>query len=330
MKTGTVAMLYKRIIEGGTINEPEGKPDPHFALPSTVNWMRALSILVTDRGVDFASASSFYASRGKRSMDALVENTIFEQLFLGLHHLSALEQMEDAKNASDFARVGILAWYYGVANAASAMIAAQNGSFQEDHTGTARIWDSEIAARELVMEPFSFRVSSLVERAYKSEVESYRVGSVGNLQTAPTTPSEALGAVLGYLSGSAKWYAWKTTEDVRNSSDYKKLGVSNFRKKPARELRDARLSQRSIGFVHQAARYRGKANYREALFLAYGASTETILKGFVADQASVLRTFLAMAGAFACRKLGKALWGEFVVDVDTNRAFSTSAVSVWN
>ena len=30
-------MLYKRIIEGGTINEPEGKPDPQFALPSTVN-----------------------------------------------------------------------------------------------------------------------------------------------------------------------------------------------------------------------------------------------------------------------------------------------------
>ena len=85
-----------------------------------------------------------------------------------------------------------------------------------------------------------------------------------------------------------------------------------------------------MGFLHQAARYRGKANYREALFLAYGHSTETLLKGFVADQATVLRAFLAMAGAFASRKLGKTLWAEFVDDVDANRAFSTSAASVWS
>ncbi len=82
-------MLYKRIIEGGTINEPEGKPDPQFALPSTVNWMRALVVLIEDKGVNFNAATQFYQQQGKRSMDALVENTVLEQLFLGLHHLSA-------------------------------------------------------------------------------------------------------------------------------------------------------------------------------------------------------------------------------------------------
>lgn len=323
-------MLYERIIEGGTINEPKGKPNPQFALPATVNWMRALSLLIADKGVNFASAKSFYASQGKRSMDALVENTVLEQLFLSLHHLSALEKMKDAETSADFGRVGILAWYYGIANAASAMIAAQNNSFQDDHAGTASMWDCDIAARGFVMEPFSWRVSSLVEATYSSEVEAYRGGSVGNLQLPLTSASAALGAAVEYLSGSAKWYAWKVTEDVRKSSGYKKLGVSDFRKKDARVLRDARLSQRSIGFVHQASRYRGKANYREALFLAYGKSTETILKDFVAEQASVLRAFLAMAGAFSSRKLGKALWDEFVADVDANRAFSTSAASVWN
>jgi hypothetical protein len=325
-----MVMLYKRIIEGGTINEPEGKPDPQFALPSTVNWMRALSLLIADKGVNFASAKSFYAHQGKRSMDALVENTVLEQLFLGLHHLSALEKMKDAETSADFARVGVLAWYYGIANAASAMSAAQNGSFQEDHAGTANMWDRDIAARGLAMEPFSWRLSSLVEATYTSEVRAYRVGSGGTLLSPPTSVSEAVGAAVGYLSGSAKWHVWKTTEDVRKSSDFKKLGVSDFRKKAARELKDARLSQRSMGFIHQASRYRGKANYREALFLAYGKSTKTILKNFVADQASVLRAFLAMAGAFSSRKLGKALWDEFVADVDANRAFSTSAASVWS
>ena len=70
-----------------------------------------------------------------------------------------------------------------------------------------------------------------------------------------------------YLSGSAKWYAWKTTEEVRKSPAYKALGVSDFRTKAARSLRDACLSPRTMGFVHQASGYRGKANYREALFL---------------------------------------------------------------
>jgi hypothetical protein len=323
-------MLYKRIIEGGTINEPEGKPDPQFALPSTVNWMKALSILIADKSVNFASAKSFYALQGKRSMDTLVENTVLEQLFLGLHHLSALEKMKDAETAADFARVGILAWYYGIANAASAMTAAQNGSFQEDHAGTANMWDHDIAARGLAMEPFSWRVSSLVEATYSSELHAYRGGSSHTLLSPPTSVSEAMGAAAGYLSGSVKWHVWKTTEDVRKSSDFKKLGVSDFRTKAARQLKDARLSQRSMGFVHQASRYRGKANYREALFLAYGKSTNTILKNFVAEQSLVLRAFLAMAGAFSSRKLGKVIWDEFVADVDANRAFSTSAASVWS
>ena len=324
-------MLYQRIIAGGTINEPGGKPDPQFALPSTVNWMRALSLIIADKGVNFAAATSFYASLGKRNMDALVENTVLEQLFLGLHHLSALEKMKDNPGTSaDFARVGILAWYYGIANAASAMTAAQNGSFQEDHAGTANMWDREIAGRNLAMEPFNWRASSLVEAIYSPEVNAYRGRSVGKLLSRPTSASEAFGAAAEYLSGSAKWYALKTTEDVRNSPEFKKLCVSDFRKKEARTLRDARLSKRSVGFVHQASRYRGKANYREALFLAYGKSTRTILKDFIADQASVLRAFLAMAGAFSSRKLGKPLWDEFVTDVDANRAFSTSAASVWN
>lgn len=326
---GGEGVLYRRIIEQGTINEPGGKPDPQFALPSTVNWMEALSILVGSPALDFAAAKSFYSGQGKRNMDALVENTVLEQLFLSLHHLSALEKMKDVDVSADVARVGILAWYYGITNAASAMTAAQNGSFQEDHAATARMWDAEIAARGLAMEPFGWRVTSLMEGVFKPEVMAIRQGSSGDLLTTPRSVAEARGAAASYLSGSAKWYVWRNTEDVRASSEFKKLGVADFRKKVARELRDKRLASRSVGFIHQASRYRGKANYREALFLAHGRATSSALDGFVANQATVLRAFLAMAGAFAARKLGKSVWDEFVADVDAQRAFSTSAVSVW-
>jgi len=76
-------MLYDRIIKQGTINEPGGKPDPQFALPSTVNWMHALRILVEDQGINFATAEAFYNKQGKRTMDVLAENTVMEQLLLG-------------------------------------------------------------------------------------------------------------------------------------------------------------------------------------------------------------------------------------------------------
>ncbi|PWR02333.1 hypothetical protein DKT77_12345 [Meridianimarinicoccus roseus] len=322
-------MLYDRIIKQGTINERGGKPDPQFALPSTVNWMRALRFLAEDEGIDFGTATAFYGKEGKRQMDVWVENTVLEQLFLGLHHLSALDQFRSGTTAADYARVGVLAWYYGIANAASAMTAAKSGAFKEDHAGTAQLWDEQIASRGLAMAPFSWRVSSLVEKTYKAEVDALRNGSTGKLQTRPVTKDDALGAAAGYLSGSAKWYAWKTEEDLKDNRAFKELGVSNFRSKDARALRDEWFKRRSMGFVHQAARYRGKANYREALFLAYGSGTETILSGYVEDMHAVLKAFLTMAGAFARRKLGKDLWSEFVADVDAKKAFTTRAGEIW-
>lgn len=323
-------MLYNRIIKQGTINEPYGKFSPYFALPATVNWMRALRILAEDEGIDFSAATSFYAKQGKRKMDVLVENTVLEQLILGLHHLSALDQFQNGTKAADYARVGVLAWYYGIANAASAMTVAQSGDFKEDHAGTARLWDEQIASRGRAMVPFSWRVGSLVKKTRKAEVDALRSGSsVRKPWSRAFTKDDALGAAAGYLSGSAEWYAWKAEENLKCSHDFKKLRVDNFRTKVARTLRDKWLDRKSVGFVHQAARYRGKANYREALFLAYGAGTKTALSGYVEDMHAVLKAFLAMAGAFACRKLGKRLWSEFVTDVDENKAFTARASDIW-
>ena len=83
--------------------------------------------------------------------------------------------------------------------------------------------------------------------------------------------------------------------------------MDSFRSKPARALRNEWLGRRSVGFLDQAIRYRGKANYREALFLGYGLHTEAILTDFVDDMYAVLKAFLTMAGAFSRRKLGKDL-----------------------
>lgn len=321
--------LHKRFTTQGTLSEPDGLPEPQFALPATVNWMRALAILVQDHGLTFESASTFYSAVQKRVATVQQENTVFEQLLFAMHQLSALEGLRSTTSKADVARVGIVAWYYGIYSAASAMIAAQDGSIQDDHTGTATTWDRQFAENNKVMEPFSYRLSTLLKKDFDVEVATLRAGNGFLLTEKATDPTQAFGACCSYLSGSADWWKWKAEENLKGSRDFKNLNVSDFRTKAARTLRDARLSGKSTAFLHQAFRYRGKANYREALFLGYGNATETLLDGYADDLAIVLRGFVAMAGAFVAKRIGQSLWAEFLDDLEPNRAFSLSPKSVW-
>ena len=321
--------LYERIVHGGTINERGGKPEPQFALPATVNWIHALKLVAQAHNLTFLTASARYEGVAKRTMPEFEQNTIFEQLLLSLHHLSALNELRQVGRASDVGRVGILIWYYGLSNAATAMVAAQSGDFKEDHTGTARLWDEQISKPRFAMPPFDLRVSTLVEKKYKSEIEGYRAGRPTSLQSKPNDFDSSVDVLAGYLSGTAKWYAWSSTERVRSTSDFKDLGVNDFRSKRARDLRDASLEKKAVCFLHQAVRYRGKANYRDALFLAYGASANTIMADFADDLQFTLKSFLAMAGAFCRMKLGRDLWDIFVADVEKHRAFTLGPKEVW-
>ena len=141
--------------------------------------------------------------------------------------------------------------------------------------------------------------------------------------------TQAFGACCSYLSGSADWWKWKSEQNLKSSREFKSLNVSDFRTKAARTLRDARLAGKPTAFLHQAFRYRGKANYREALFLGYGNDTETLLDGYIDDLAIVLRGFVAMAGAFVAKRIGQSLWDEFLDDLESNRSFTLSPKSVW-
>lgn len=323
-------MLLDRIVKQGTIDEPDGKPDPEFSLPSTVNWMHALRLLVEDFQLNFAAAEVFYSSQRQERLAPQDENTILEQLFLSLHHFSALQHLRSSHKAADSARIGIISWYHGIVNSANAMVAAQSSNYPRNQAESASLWDREIASRRLAMEPFSWRVSSLVEKAYKVEVDAHRNGSQGKLLEKPQNGFEARGAAAGYLSGTASWYADYAMDEVRKSPAFRSLQVDSFRTKAARELRDTRLSKECIGFVHEASRYCGKASEREALFLAYGSSSERYLSGFSDNLSHVLGAFLAMAGAFSKQKLGRDLWLEFVADVDAKSAFSVRTSEVWS
>src|SRR5690348_10217336 len=114
--------LYSRITSVGTLSEPKGAPDPLFALPSTINWMRALALLVGHFGINASSARSFYGTVATRNATPHQENTVLEQLLFALHQCSSLHALRAVPRKADVARVGIVAWYYGIYAAASAMV----------------------------------------------------------------------------------------------------------------------------------------------------------------------------------------------------------------
>ena len=122
--------LYSRMREHGTLAEtPRDVPDARFALPSTIYWMRALAILAEGLKLDFKAARTFYDKVQRRPLSEPELNSVCEQLLFALHQIAALQAISAVPNKVDVARVGIVAWYYGVYGAASAMIAAADGSF---------------------------------------------------------------------------------------------------------------------------------------------------------------------------------------------------------
>ena len=322
--------IYHRITVEGTLSEPKGVPDPAFSLPSTINWMRGLALLVRDKKVDHEFSKSFYSSVAKRDASNREVNTTLEQLLFALHQCSALRALKSIPSKADVARVGIVTLYYGVYAAASAMVAAKDGSFQDNHTCTAGVWDRQISTANLIACPFDYRVTTLVKNDAKIEVENLRSTERFNLNgQAPQSIDEAYGACHSYFSGSTTWLREKTEKDIMLSKDFKNLNVSNFRTKKAREFRDQRLSKKTLCFLHQASRYRGKANYREALFLGYGKNTDAMLGSYIDDLSSVLDSFVCQAGIFCSRRLGKSIWKEFLGNLETSRSFSLSPTCIW-
>ena len=315
-------MLYERFTKSGTLSEPKGVPEPQWALKSTIYWMKSLQILCEHEQVTFAAARADFGKLQRIAMCSQRENTIFEQLLLSLHHLSALEALISVEHPVDVARTAIITWYYGIYCAASAMIAAQDGSQQQKHGPTAVTWDRQIVCPNNIRGPFGFRVSTLVEAEYLTQIRELESGVKFALVRRPVTIEDARGAACAYLAGTAKWYSTQIGLRVKQTKAFEDLAVADFRSKAAKDLRDRQLAGKPVGFLHQAIRYRGKANYREALYLSYGPNAKSDIGSFIPDMAFVLAAFLSIAAALSAARLGTSLWTSFIVDLDLKRSFS--------
>lgn len=288
--------------------------------------------------IDRDYAENFYRTHKVQQIQgwkAEVENSVFEQLVFVLNQCSALRKHSNSVSAgdvSDIVRVATVEWYYGIHAAASAMVIASNGNQPDKHTKLAKAWLHNISKLGLICPPFEMQLDSLVASDIDRQV-SYLKNGLPNYSLGasplPQNQKEAKAALVAYLSGCAGWWRDRAIGEIKRSKPYQELGVSGFRTKIAGCMRDNILRERSLGFMHEAYRFRGKANYRDLLYLGYG-KTKLDLVGYVRNLSLVLDAFGQMAGGYCSLRLRPTIWNWFLDDLEVRRAFSLSPARFWH
>ena len=301
--------------------EETDQPTLTFAFRGTVNWMRGLAI-VCDNNISDEKIQEFYKDVKKRKENSKADLVVFENIMMAIHNLHSLKVINEAiENPYSVSRTQIVSWYYTIYYASSAMIGALSGGVQEQHSKTAKTWQNDIVQNNLVMSPFDLSIDTLVGKDVKSLVSYMRGSNKIDLNTYPTNIDESMGCIYSYLKGTADYKKWQVEEELKKSKEFKILNVDNFRSNVAIEIRDKKLEKGMVNFLVQAFRYRGKAHYRDSVFLSYGNDNTEILSQFNKDLELVATSYLKMASCYCAKRVESDDWESFISDLEENLLF---------
>jgi hypothetical protein len=280
--------------------------DYKFAFEGTVNWMRALSLIIEEKSNLLDRYMTYLDKKIKKYYKHDDDfSIIFNNILMSFHYLNSIKTINnflEKKTVSSVTRTQIINWYYAVYYSAKAMNWAENKLYSEQHSGVAKDWH-ELVKRNLIMEPFNLYLPTLVEKDYEKEIKKYKrvfkVPEISRPLKYPKNTDYAYSAIISYLRGTAKFYKKKKEDELKD-----KHKINNFRSKKNKEIRDKYLDKYYVNFLHEAFRYRGKANYRDSIFLIYKKEDkkEEILYRFMKDLENVGETFIKMSLIFINKK----------------------------
>lgn len=260
--------------------ETTDQATPRFAFQGTINWMRALSIIVNSELFDDKIIDDRYKKVQRRKLNEEYDTITLENIFLAIHQCSSLSCFNaEITQSYDICRSAIISWYYCIYFCSSSMIAAASGSKQETHSLTSKVWNRDIVLNNLVLYPFDLNLQSLVPQKVDFGIKNYRNGNMYDLNDYPVTLEQAHGALISYLKGTANYRKWEVELKVKNQQEFKSLNVDNFRTNKAREIRDKYLDREVINFLVQSFRYRGKADIETLLTIINGNPNNFVYRG---------------------------------------------------
>ena len=292
------------------------QPAPRFAFRGTVNWMRGLAMICDNNGFTDSELISKYNQVIRRKHNEDADILAFECLLMSLHNVNALENFIKTENPYSFVRSAIVTWYYAIYYASKAMIAASSGINTQTHAKTSKIWQMEIVDKKLVQEPFGFSIVDLTSKNVESNISSLRGTNSNDLSTTPLDISMSFGAIYSYLKGTAEHEKERLEEQVKESSEFKQNKYTSFRTKAAQLLRDRKLQDANVNFLVQAFRYRGKANYRDSIYLSYGDDNTSSIIQFENDLYKTALCFVKMTCYYVSRRVNKDNWINYSKDLN--------------
>jgi hypothetical protein len=276
--------------------------------------MRGLAIL-TESHFTHEDLRQFYQAVQRRGVNAEADALAYECLTMSLHNVSAIDSMKEIENPYPIVRSAIIAWYYATYYAAKAMLAASSGTDPQTHAAAGKIWQYELVDNNLAQLPFNLSISDITPSHVQEVMCNLRGGNTHDLNLEPTDSDMAFGAAYSYLKGTAEYEQWRLEEQVKDSAAYKQGRFTSFRSNAAKALRDAKLRPAHVNFLVQAFRYRGKANYRDAIYLSYGRDDTDRLRQFVTDLEAVSCAFSRMAAHYVSKRVVRNDWELFVEDI---------------
>ena len=301
---------------------------PQFALFSTTNWMKALSFEINNEHGNnsleqFESCRKIFNENVVTKGAQLPLAAIYEPLFHSLLFCTTLISMNRSLGANIWTYPSaIISWYYSYYNGFRSILCANNQRVDETHTAVIKALNSSVRAK--LPHPFNLVAVYDKDESYKLMLPNYPESQSSRLaRDFDETRETAREMIVGYLNGTVKYEIDKTKKLILAD---KNVSFTDFRTKAAKELRNKRL-QHEINFMHCAFRYRGKANYRDAIFMAYGQKDLLVDTPFLCNLANTARFSFICALAYVEKLIGKKTTKAFLDDLKVNLRGGTSASS---
>lgn len=295
----------------------DNEREPQFATQSAHHWMEALRVeLIGEHGSNAEQQFESFEAHFRRTKNPVTEPPqkaeVFEPLYHAVIHAASLSalaaRMADVPSAQPTA---VVTWYYALYFATRAMLAANGQVVEDTHAKVMQAYCGILVS--VMPHPLNMLAIRGSGEKYNPKLPTVPSASSFDLQkSVDGDRSKAQGMLLQYLNGTTKYYADRTKRRVK-----RKNKLNDFYTKHARQLRDKALDDR-IAFLHCAFRFRGKANYRDAIFLTYGSRIPPAIELYFSDLAAVANIYVLCAVAFVQRLLGRDVVRSFSEDLMAN------------
>lgn len=301
------------------------KSNHHFATLGTINWMTALRIYCEKEQFEYQSIKEFYKDeRPSNSVSIEQEVSSFQHFAFAVHNLFGLKELKNTNCKFSVVRSAIISWYYCIYYGTKSMVVASTGNDAETHAKVANMFQADLVDRGKILEPFYWNIESLIPKEIELIMNKLKQGNRYNTNHCAKTKVEAKGVLLSYLNGTAKRKSDIAQDRIKTSQEFKDLGVDNFMTNKAREIRDRQLKDKKANFLDQSFRFRGKANYRDAIYLTLDNNymNEAVINQFIEDMIIVANSYTKMSYEFVRKNVRKTSWNEFINDFDKNNVIT--------